>query len=494
MSRSKEFILWCDKAMAFSFYALIYFLPISIALSEMFTGLALFFYLLKRLTSFCVVVGEKAKEKSILSFLCNFILFFRSFKPVDNYLNKPILILLSFSLISVFVSRHPMLSIEGFLGKVLQSVFLYFNFIECINSKKRLKKFLVVFLISATLISINGLYQYFMGKDFIHGHLVPGGRISSSFRAHNDFAAYLIVVVPIFLSLSLLSTINGIQQFSVAYMKKDIFSPFLSGKPGKALIFVVFILSFVCFGLTFSRGAWIAFAFTMFFFSVHKKRYIIVNGLILILFFSLFYPRLQETRQVSLIVDSVSEKNDTLQAPDVNAETQGMAVSNSVQKKTGILETYKEMLKFGWVLGGSGRSGYWREAIHIIKDYPFFGVGLNTYSVVGRGYKITWGGYPHNCYLQMAAETGILGLLSFLWLSSVLFYRSFRNLAAMQDPFLAAFLFGSLIGLGGFLVHSFFDTNFYSVQLGSFMWLIMGLIVAIQKIDKASEKTEGTHN
>jgi hypothetical protein len=54
----------------------------------------------------------------------------------------------------------------------------------------------------------------------------------------------------------------------------------------------------------------------------------------------------------------------------------------------------------------------------------------------------------------------------------------------MRDPFLAMLLLGSLIGLGGFLVHSFFDTNFYSVQLGSFMWLIMGFIVAVQKIDK----------
>ena len=484
MNRGKEFIIWCDKAMAFSFYALIYFLPISIALSEIFTGLALLFYLLKRLVSFCVIVGEKAKEKSTLSFLHYFILFFRSFRPVDSYLNKPILILLSFSLISVFVSRYPMLSIKGFFGKVLQSAFLYFNFIECINSKKRLKKFFIVFLISATLISINGLYQYFMGKDFIHGHLIRNGRISSSFRADNDFAAYLVVVVPILLNFSLLNTINGIKKFSGIYVKKDVFSPFLSGNPGKAWIFIVFILSFICLGLTFSRGAWVAFALVMFIFSVRKKRYIIINGLILILFFGLFYPRLQETRQVSLIVDSVREKGDTRQAPDVNGEKQGTAVSASVQKKTGILETYKEMLKLGWIWGGSGRSEYWKEAIHIIKDYPFFGVGLNTYSVVGRGYKITWGGYPHNCYLQMAAETGILGLLSFLWLSGVLFYRSFRNLAAMQDPFLAMFLFGSLIGLGGFLTHSFFDTNFYSVQLGSFMWLIMGLIVAIQKVEK----------
>ena len=492
MNRAEKFIDWCDKAMAFSFYALIYFLPISIALSEIFTALALVSYLFKRLAWFCTHVRGRVQERTSAAFMDNnFIFFFRSFKPVENYLNGPILILLSFSLISVFVSRHPMLSIEGFFGKVLQSTFLYFNFIECINSKKRLRKFLIVFLISTTLISVNGLYQHFTGKDFIHGHLVSNGRISSSFRAHNDFAAYLIVVVPIFLSLSVFNAANGIKRLSGDYSGKHISPQFFSGK-WRVLIFVVFILSLACLGLTFSRGAWIAFAFVMAIFSVQKKRYIIINGLILILFFGFFYPQLKETRRVSLVADSVPAKDDIEQAPDVNGG--GGIQKVAIQKKIDILETSKEMLEIIGAFGGSGRSGYWMEAIHMIRDYPVFGVGLNTYSVVGRGYKITWGGYPHNCYLQMAVETGILGLLSFLWVIGVLFYRSIRNLAHMRDPLLGMLLLGSLIGLGGFLVHSFFDTNFYSVQLGSFMWLVMGLIVAIQKIDKASEGTEGNHN
>lgn len=474
MSRAEKFTVWCDKAMAFSIYALIYFLPISIALSEAFTGFTLFFWLLKRGAGFCQNVKNNSLGWTSLSCFKKALVFLRFFRPVENYLNKPILILLFFSLISVFVSRYPMLSVEGFLGKVLQSAFLYFNFIECINSKKRLRKFLIVFLVSATLISINGLYQHFTGKDFIYGHLVSNGRISSSFRAHNDFAAYLVVVVPIFLSLSVLNAVNGIKRLSGGYSGKYISPQFFSGK-WRVSIFVVFLLSLVCLGLTFSRGAWIAFAFVMAIFSTQKKRYIVISGLILILFFSFFYPQLKETRRVGLMVDSVLVKDDMEQAPD-------------------ILETYREMLKIIGAFDGSGRSRYWMEAIHMIRDYPVFGVGLNTYSVVGRGYKINWGGYPHNCYLQMAVETGIVGLLSFLWLLGVLFYKSFRSLRFMKDRSLAILLLGSLIGLGGFLVHSFFDTNFYSVQLGSFMWLVMGLIVTIQKIDKASEGTEGNHN
>ncbi|GEM_PF-417084 len=487
--RLQKFLDWCDKAMAFSFYALIYFLPISIALSEIFTGLALLFYLFKRLSFFFIHVLQREKEKDRSNY---FILFFRSFKPPANYLNIPVLIFLFFSLISVIVSRYPILSIEGFLGKALQSAFLYFNFIEAINSKKRLRKFLIVFLASATLISINGLYQYFIGKDFIHGHLVYDGRVSSSFRAHNDFAAYLIVIIPIFLCLSVLSAING-AKWSLAYGKEQVFSFFLS-RWGKVVTFTVFILSLACLGLTFSRGAWIALAFTLLILSARKRRYIVANVLVLVLFFTFFYPQLKETRQVRLMSDTVLN-DEALDQREKDLYPISSAVKPTHdEKKLSIFEVYMEKFRSIRFLGGSGRTEYWREAIHMIRDYPVFGIGLNTYSVVGRGYKITWGGYPHNCYLQMAVETGILGLLSFLWLLGVIFYKSFQELNSLKDPFLGLLLLGSLIGLGGFLVHSFFDTNFYSVQLGSFMWLIMGLIVAIQKIDKAPKETEENHN
>ena len=58
----------------------------------------------------------------------------------------------------------------------------------------------------------------------------------------------------------------------------------------------------------------------------------------------------------------------------------------------------------------------------------------------------------------------------------------------MKDDVLSSILLGSLAGLIGFWVHSFFDTNFYSVQLGNFMWVMMGVVMASQKIYQ-EEKT-----
>ncbi|HQP11049.1 MAG TPA: hypothetical protein PKV41_06695, partial [Candidatus Omnitrophota bacterium] len=73
------------------------------------------------------------------------------------------------------------------------------------------------------------------------------------------------------------------------------------------------------------------------------------------------------------------------------------------------------------------------------------------------------------------------------WMLTALFTCSFRAQRVMQTQSLRMLLIGVSTGLFGFLVHSFFDTNFYSVQLGSFMWLFMGLIVAIEKIGMHEE-------
>jgi len=442
MITREQFISWCDKAMAFSFYALIYFLPISIALSETFTGIALGLFLFKRSAIFYGCLKEGAANGVTASLWNKIDLFFKSFKPVDNCLNWPIAFLLFFSLISVFVSPFRLLSISGFFGKVLQSAFLYFTFIECMCSKKRLKIFLSVFLFSCTLICINGIYQSFMGHGFIFGHIYDG-RMSSSFRAANDFAAYLVVVVPVLFCLV----------FLISFKKQDVQKgvdefTFFSSPLVKIFCIVLFVVAFGCLGLTYSRGAWVGFILSLAIFSGINRRAFLFFTLIIIIFLSIFYPRLTKER-------------------------------NPINDKLSFL--YE-----------NNRLNYWKRASDIIKDYPLFGCGLNTYALVVEGYSVGWGGYPHNSYLQMAAETGLVGIAAFLWILFVLFRDSLRALRRMKIQNNKMLFVGFLMGLLGFLIHSFFDTNFYSVQLGSLMWIVMGVIIALQKIEQTPEAIEGS--
>ena len=122
------------------------------------------------------------------------------------------------------------------------------------------------------------------------------------------------------------------------------------------------------------------------------------------------------------------------------------------------------------------RISLWKKSFIIIDNHPLFGTGLNTYAQVSPHYYVPRAGneYPHNSYLHMAAEIGVLGLCSFLWMVVTLFWCGIVALKNRGDPLLN----GYYSGITAYLVQSFFDTNVYSLQLGIFFWIIIGITLS----------------
>jgi len=449
-------ITWADKVMAFSFYALIFFLPVSIAFVEIFASLALLSYFVKRGFIFYSRLKE-LKETERMSFLKTGYLFLQSFKPVDSILNRPIGIFIFVGFLTIFISQYPILSIKGFFFKLLEWTFIYFNFVECMTTPKRLKIFMSVFLISATVIMLNGIVQKVFGIDLIRHNPLMGGRISSTFRHPNNFGGYLVVIAPMILSFLFFYR-------SDKQMKNK--SQFL----WKAVTFTLFALALICLGLTMSRGAWVAFFAALILMSFFRPKFFYIPVLITLIFMTFFAPQMKAYRDVSLFSDSVA------------SEKYAVHPSNWY-------DLIKE--KFSH-FAGSGRKSFWAEAIHIIRKFPILGIGLNTYSQVAPEFKITWGGYPHNCYLQLTAEMGFVGLASFLWIFVILFRHALRHLKGVRNDFLSCLFLGSLMSLVGYLVHIALDTDFYEVQLGNLLWIVMGIIVAVYKIQSTSTSLKNT--
>ncbi len=127
------------------------------------------------------------------------------------------------------------------------------------------------------------------------------------------------------------------------------------------------------------------------------------------------------------------------------------------------------------------RANLWGEAFRIIKDYPLTGCGLNNYSIVARNYKSFEGGviYPHNSFLQKTAEIGILGLLAFLFVLFRFFKIGIMHLNKKRNYL----VLGLLGGILAFLVHAFFDTHLYSLQLVVLFWFMLGLTIAVIKLE-----------
>lgn len=139
-----------------------------------------------------------------------------------------------------------------------------------------------------------------------------------------------------------------------------------------------------------------------------------------------------------------------------------------------------------YILGhrsASGRVMLIQGAWKMIVEHPFFGKGLGTFMDYSAQYTFTHGiTYAHNCYFQIWAESGIFSLLSFLVLNGFVYYKSIKLIFRMPASFNFFLIVGINAGLLGCLVHSFFDTQFYSFQLSFLYWILLGLTVTFSSI------------
>jgi len=92
--------------------------------------------------------------------------------------------------------------------------------------------------------------------------------------------------------------------------------------------------------------------------------------------------------------------------------------------------------------------------------------------------------YAHNCYLQIAAETGIFSLIAFLWSIWVLIASSLKDAGRRKEGFVKAVQLGLLAGLVAYLLQSAVETNLYALQLAILFYYFLGLVVSIQRVEE----------
>jgi hypothetical protein len=129
-----------------------------------------------------------------------------------------------------------------------------------------------------------------------------------------------------------------------------------------------------------------------------------------------------------------------------------------------------------------------RVALRIIRDNPFFGVGLGNYEHVMYRYDVgpeyahkdfIWP--VHNIYLNITAEGGLLGGLFFLLTCITAIWHGIRATRA-PDPFLQAAAIGLVTGLIGFLLVGMKELGPLGAPEYRLFWLTIGLLVAIGRL------------
>jgi O-antigen ligase len=104
-----------------------------------------------------------------------------------------------------------------------------------------------------------------------------------------------------------------------------------------------------------------------------------------------------------------------------------------------------------------------RDTWRIFYDHPWTGTGLGTLETVYPRYESYYDGlvvdHAHNDYLELLADTGLIGGVSMLGFIALLAWRGLFNLRAARNPVCRSLYSGSLVACAGLLLHGLVDFN-----------------------------------
>lgn len=140
------------------------------------------------------------------------------------------------------------------------------------------------------------------------------------------------------------------------------------------------------------------------------------------------------------------------------------------------------------------RAPIWRAAWQMFLDHPWIGVGprqfTNTMHAGGYGaaflpwYESSHGGTEnaHNLPLQVAAETGIVGLISLAWFAVWAWRACARSVARNYEPVIATAVGFTVIAFfARTLFDNFFALDFETDRIKPLAWLLFAAAVAVHR-------------
>ena len=148
--------------------------------------------------------------------------------------------------------------------------------------------------------------------------------------------------------------------------------------------------------------------------------------------------------------------------------------------KDRIMYTFTQPEEQGQILIGklridtstSARLTSWKEALSDWPKQPLLGYGVTGYSFVDAQFP------------RILVETGILGLIAFLYLLYSIARLTLQNLKVVKTPFYQGLGIGFLAGFVGLIVHAIGANTFIIVRIMEPFWFFVGIVCAIPMLDR----------
>jgi O-antigen ligase len=140
------------------------------------------------------------------------------------------------------------------------------------------------------------------------------------------------------------------------------------------------------------------------------------------------------------------------------------------------------------------RLSFSKDALPMVRDYPWTGMGLGTFAIGFRHYQTGWVNYfvdhVHNDYLEFAAETGVIGaallFLPILYLLIRMIITFLRD-ARRYRPSILLGCIGSVLAI---LIHSAMDFNLQIPANALVLAVVLGIAYKAACVERAAEKLE----
>jgi O-antigen ligase len=353
----------------------------------------------------------------------------------------PLVLFLGALLLSLLTTS----SLQHSLKEIVKWVEVLVLYVLVYNEAKGrwLRALVLVALGTGALAALHGAYQFLFRvgpEEFtLFGRFM---RAYGAFEQPNPYAGYLGLVLPLAVGFALASVTPSVKRFGRRWLV-------LAVGCG-AVILAALIMSW-------SRGAWLGFGAAL---AVMAIAVAVRSGRVMVLglVFAVLAGYLLLAWGVALVPPSIVQRFADFVPYMGVTDVRGVEVTDA---NFAVLE----------------RMAHWQSALGMWTDKPWFGVGIGNYEPVYARYALPqWPlplGHAHNYYLNIAAEAGSVGLVTYL-----LLWGLALRLAWLAARSTSGWRWGVALGVLGMLVHlcvhSFFD-NLYVHGMYLHVAILLGI-------------------
>ena len=431
-----------------------------------FTNLKLIFLISIFFTPFSVLLTEFVPntpvdvsiptEPIFAGFLLIFILKFSVGETINKkIIRHPVSIAILLNLFWLFftsiTSSMPVVSFKFLISRLWFTIPLYFMAIYFFKDKEFIKKFIWAYIIAFTVVIFYSLYNHISVGLFVKK--IAQGVMKPFYNDHTSYGAVLAMFIPVLAGW--------------LFIKKQ-------NKSFEIINF--FLLAIFLFAITFSysRAAWISIVAVLIVFSIIKlkvNRYILIfSGIILIVLFFMF--------QFQILDNMKKNRQDS----SGNLEKHVSSVTNIATDASNL-----------------ERINRWNSAFKMFEERPVLGFGPGTYMFQYAPYQMSYDrtiistdfgdvGNAHSEYIGPLAESGILGLLTFLAIIVATLITGIKVYYRAKDKDLKILVISLLMGLITYYIHGFLNDFLNTDKASVPFWGFSAIIVAIDLFHESEKK------